>query len=63
MLALRALGREAEARTAEAAYQYYQIDESAQEVTLQYRRAHEHDNREAQAIHVHELNLSGEGEL
>jgi len=61
MLALRALGREAEALVAEAAYQHYQIDESAQEVTLQYRREHEHDNREAQAIHIHDLALSDAG--
>ncbi|MEW6755647.1 MAG: tetratricopeptide repeat protein [Candidatus Latescibacterota bacterium] len=55
MLALRALGREDEARSAEAAYQYFQVDESAQEVTRQYRLRHEHDQREALRIHVHSL--------
>ena len=55
MLCLRSLGREQQAAAAEAAYEYYQIDESAQGVTRSYRMAHPHDNREAQAIHVHEL--------
>ncbi len=59
MLALRALGREEEADLAEKAYQYYQIDESAQEVTRQYRLEHEHDNREALKIHVHVLGEGG----
>ena len=40
MLSLRALGREEEALVAERAYQYYQIDESAQELTRRYRLAH-----------------------
>ena len=56
MLALRALGREDEAKVAEAAYQYFQIDESAQEVTRAYRLKHAHDNREVLKIHVHPLN-------
>ena len=55
MLALRALGREKEAAEAEAAYQYYQIDESAQKLTRQYRLHNPHDNREAIRIHVHPL--------
>jgi len=55
MLCLRGLGREAEAAAAEQAYTYYQIDESAQEVTHGYRQQHPHANREAQSIHVHEL--------
>ena len=55
MLALRALGREQEAKIAESAYQYFQIDESAQQVTRAYRLQHPHDNREALKIHVHPL--------
>ncbi|MFA6111554.1 MAG: tetratricopeptide repeat protein [Candidatus Latescibacterota bacterium] len=55
MLVLRALGREEEAGLAEAAYQYYQIDESAAEVTRQYRLAHPEDNRESLVLHVHDL--------
>jgi tetratricopeptide (TPR) repeat protein len=55
MLALRALGREQEAKIAESAYQYFQIDESAQQVTRAYRLQHPHDNREALKIHLHPL--------
>ncbi len=55
MLSLRALGREEEAGIAADAYQYYQIDESAQELTRAYRLNHPHDNRETQKIHVHPL--------
>ena len=57
MLALRGLGREGEAAVAEALYEYYQIDESAQEVTRAYRLDHAHDNLETQAIHIHKLRL------
>ena len=55
MLVLRALGREDEALKAEQAYQYYQIDESAQELTRRYRLKHPEDNREVIKIHVHPL--------
>ena len=55
MLALRGLGRESEAARAETAYQYHQIDESAQEVTRRYRLHNEADNLEVQKIHVHGL--------
>lgn len=55
MLSLRALGREDEALIAEEAYQYYQIDESAQELTRRYRLEHPYDNREVIKIHVHPL--------
>jgi tetratricopeptide (TPR) repeat protein len=55
MLALRALGRAVEADEAEAAYQYYQIDESAQEATRIYRLRQPLDNRESQAVHIHPL--------
>ena len=63
MLALRALGRAEEAAVAEEAYQYYQIDESAKEVTREYRLEHEHDNREVLRIHVHPLEGLGEGDI
>ncbi len=55
MLCLRALDRQEEARVAEAAYEVYKIDESAQELTLAHRLAHAGDNRESQRIHTHEL--------
>ena len=51
------------AAVAEEAYQYYQIDESAKEVTREYRLEHEHDNREALRIHVHTLEGLGEGDI
>ena len=60
MLSLRALGREDEALLAEQAYQYYQIDESAQELTRQYRLDHPEDNREVIKIHVHPLTGDGD---
>ena len=53
MLVLRALGREDEADAAEQAYSYYQIDESAQSVTREYRQRDADANREAQPIHAH----------
>ena len=55
MLSLRGLGREDEAKLAESAYKYYQVDESAQTVTRAYRLRNEADNHEAQAIHVHRV--------
>jgi tetratricopeptide (TPR) repeat protein len=61
MLSLRSLGRDEEAAAAEQAYQYYQVDESAQRVTRTYRMEHPHANREAQRIHVHELTLTSGG--
>ncbi len=57
MLALKALGRTAEARQARFAYEYHQIDESALEVTRSHRLAHPADNLEAQAVHVHRIDL------
>jgi tetratricopeptide (TPR) repeat protein len=55
MLSLRALGREDEARRAEAAYERYRIDEAAQAVTRAYRAANPGVNLMAQPIHTHEL--------
>jgi tetratricopeptide (TPR) repeat protein len=60
MLSLRALEREDEALLAEQAYEYYQIDESAQELTRQYRLDHPEDNREVIKIHVHPLTEDGD---
>ena len=60
MLSLRALEREDEALLAEQAYEYYQIDESAQELTRQYRLDHPEDNREVIKIHVHPLTGDGD---
>ena len=54
-LALTALGRRDEAAVAQARFEKYQIDESAQKVARAYRDAHPHDNLETQAIHVHQL--------
>lgn len=55
MLTLRALGRHTEAGLAQAAYEKYSIDESAQEITQAHRRHSPADNLESQMIHVHTL--------
>lgn len=56
MLAKRALGDKAGAEVAQAAYRYYQRDESAQQMTNGFRRANPAVNFAAQAIRVYELN-------
>ena len=61
MLAARALGMTERAATAGAAYRLYKIDESATEVTRNYRAGNPHDNLESQAVHVHELTQPGQG--
>ncbi|MCE2455021.1 MAG: tetratricopeptide repeat protein [Gemmatimonadetes bacterium] len=55
MLSLRALGREAEATLAQAAYERYAIDESALEITTAFRSRDRGSNNMAQAIRTHEL--------
>jgi tetratricopeptide (TPR) repeat protein len=55
MLLYRKLGDEHAAREAEKAYRKYQIDESAQKWTAEYRRENPAVNFESQSIHVHEL--------
>lgn len=55
MLSLRVLGRTEEAAVAEAAFSYYGIDESAQELTRAYRDANPGVNLMAQPIHTHTL--------
>ena len=57
MLCLRALGRDDEADRAEAAYLYYGIDESAQEITRAYRARDAGANIMAQPIPVHRLEI------
>jgi tetratricopeptide (TPR) repeat protein len=55
MLCYRALGREAEAEEAAAAYERYRIDEAAQALTRSYRLANPGVNLMAQPIHTHPL--------
>ncbi|MFQ5888823.1 MAG: tetratricopeptide repeat protein [Gemmatimonadota bacterium] len=57
MLSLRALGREGEAAAAEAAYEYYRVDESAKEITRAYRLRNPGANLMSQAIRTHELTI------
>jgi tetratricopeptide (TPR) repeat protein len=53
MLCYRALGREAEAEAAVAAYERYRIDESAQAITRAFRLANPGVNLMALQIHTH----------
>jgi tetratricopeptide (TPR) repeat protein len=55
MLCYRALGRDQEAETAAAAYELYQIDESAQKITLAYRAKDAGANLMTQPIRTHKL--------
>ena len=57
MLSLRALGRDDEADRAEAAYLYYAVDESAQEITRAYRARDAGANIMAQPIPTHRLEI------
>ena len=57
MLAHRALGHTAEAAVAEAAYEYYRIDESAQAITREFRLRNPGANLMAQPIRTHELTI------
>jgi len=57
MLSLRAVGRDEAAARAEAAYLYYGIDESAQEITRAYRARHPGANTMAQRIRIHRLEV------
>ncbi len=58
MLNYKALGRPEDAARAEAAFNIYQIDESAAEVARQYRLNHPGDNLMAQDIRIHALDLT-----
>jgi len=57
MLCYRALGRQQEAEIAAKAYELYQIDESAQEITRAYRAKDAGANLMAQPIRTHKLVL------
>ena len=57
MLCLRALGREQNAKVAQAAYEYYQVDESAQEITRAYKLRNPGANLMSQQIRTHVLDL------
>jgi len=58
MLTLRAAGREEQARVAEAAFEHYRIDESAQALTREHRARNPGVNLMAQPIHTHELDAA-----
>jgi tetratricopeptide (TPR) repeat protein len=55
MLNYRALGKTAEAAEAQKAYEKYQIDESAQALTNEFRHQDENANLETNPIHTHSL--------
>jgi hypothetical protein len=57
MLCFRALGRYKEAEEASTAYEFYKIDESAQEITRDYRLKNPGDNLMSQSIRLHQLTL------
>jgi tetratricopeptide (TPR) repeat protein len=57
MLNYRALGNEVEAERAEAAFEYYQIDESASEIARQFRLDNPGANLMTQDIRIHPLTL------
>jgi len=58
MLCFRALGRTEDAARAEAEYQYYSIDETAQALTREYRLEHPGANLMAQRVRTHRLVLN-----
>ncbi|MCH7573791.1 MAG: tetratricopeptide repeat protein [Candidatus Marinimicrobia bacterium] len=55
MLCFQALGRAGDAQAAREAYEYYQIDESALELTRAYRLEHPGANLMSQKIRTHRL--------
>jgi hypothetical protein len=55
MLAKRALGDEAGSKHEQTVYRYYQRDESAQQMTLDYRRRDPASNFASQSIRVYDL--------
>lgn len=59
MFCHRALGDEENAEIARQAFERYSIDESAQELTREFRLKHPAVNKEAQMIHVHDLVIQG----
>jgi tetratricopeptide (TPR) repeat protein len=61
MLCFKALGHEEEYLSAKTAYEFYQIDESAQELTRAYRLDNPGANLMAQAVRTHKLILRSDG--
>ncbi|HET8646186.1 MAG TPA: tetratricopeptide repeat protein, partial [Vicinamibacteria bacterium] len=61
MLCWQGLGDSARAARAQALYQRFKADESAQFITGPYRQLHPHDNNERQQIHEHESGPLGGG--
>jgi tetratricopeptide (TPR) repeat protein len=57
MLSLKALGRENEYLQAKAAYEFYQVDESAKKVTRAYRLKNPGANLMTQAVRTHKLDI------
>ena len=55
MLALGALGQDEAFAEARAKYEYHKEDEDAMALTAPFKQRHPMENREAQAIHEHEL--------
>jgi tetratricopeptide (TPR) repeat protein len=53
MLCWRGLGDDVRAQRAQALYERFKADESAQAISGPYRRLHPHDNNERQAVHEH----------
>lgn len=62
MLCLRSLGRYQEAEQASTAYEFYKIDESAQQITRDYRLKNQGDNLMSQPIRIHHLTLKLPGQ-
>jgi len=58
MLCFQALGRQTEFEKAKAAYEFYQIDESAQEMTRVFRLKNPGANLMTQAVRTHKLILN-----
>lgn len=62
MLTLRAQDRDREAEAAEAAFEYFRVDESARALTRSYRAENPGVNLMAQPIHSHRLQRASTGE-
>ncbi len=56
----KALGNETEAKKMETAFEYYKLDESANETAQKYRKQNPGDNLMAQSIRIHNLELKHE---
>ena len=58
MLSFQALGMQAEYEKAKTAYEFYSIDESAQQVTQSFRLKNPGANLMTQAVRTHKLTLN-----